>query len=68
MVTISVNGKDYEIDERQEGLMVFVQKAKAIEQRGIKINNIDDPTFDFVIRIFAEMKYDIEEQPKVSTS
>jgi hypothetical protein len=68
MVTINVNGKDYEIDERQEGLMVFVQKAKAIEQGGIKINNIDNPTFDFVIRILAEMEYDIKEPPKVSTS
>jgi hypothetical protein len=68
MVNINVKGKDYEIDERQQALMVFVQKAKAIEQGGIKINNIDNVTFEFILRILAEMNYDIKEPPKVSTS
>jgi hypothetical protein len=38
------------------------QKAKAIERGGITINDIDNQTFDFIINILADMKYDIKER------
>ena len=68
MVTINVSGKDYQIDDKQEELMLYVQEAKAIEQGEIKITTIDQHTFEFILKILADMKYDIKEPPKVSTS
>lgn len=45
-----------------------MQEAKAIEHGSIKITTIDQTTFEFILKILLEMKYDIKPPPKVSTS
>jgi hypothetical protein len=37
MVIVNVDGKDYDITESQEKLMLYVQEAMAIEQGGVPI-------------------------------
>lgn len=37
MTIVNVDGKDYEITESQEQLMLYVQEAKAIEQGGVHL-------------------------------
>lgn len=67
MVVINVDGKDYELTEKHESVMIFIQQAKIIEQGGIKITNITQDTFEKILNILVTLNYDIKEPPKVKT-
>lgn len=67
MVVINVSGKDYELTEKHESVMIFIQQAKIIEQGGIKITNISQEVFEKILNILVTLNYDIKEPPKVKT-
>lgn len=48
--------------------MEYIQEVKEIEQGGIKITNIDQATFEFILKILEKLDYKIDEPPKVTTS
>jgi hypothetical protein len=38
MVVVNVDGKDYELTEKHESVMKYIEEAKAIEQGGVDIH------------------------------
>jgi hypothetical protein len=46
MVVVNVDGKDYELTEKHEGVMKYIEEAKAIEQGGVSflLHRLKSPT------------------------
>ena len=50
MVSVIVDGKEYNLNEKQVASMKYIAEAQAIEKgSNITIKNIDQKTFEFVL-------------------
>ena len=69
MIAVIVDGKEYNLNEKQVATMKYIEEADAIEKGStIAIKNIDQKTFEFILEILQKMDYDIKEPPKLKNN
>ena len=69
MSVVIVDGKKYNLNQQQVKAMKYIEEAEAIEKGSkITIKNIDQKTFEFILKILQKMNYDIREPPKLKNN
>ena len=69
MLVVTVDGKEYNLNQQQVTAMKYIEEAEAIEKgSNITIKNIDQKTFEFILKILRKMNYDIREPPKLKNN
>ena len=69
MFVVTVDGKDFNLNQQQVTAMKYIEEAEAIGKGSrITIKNIDQKTFEFILEILQKMDYDIREPPSSRTT
>ena len=64
MSVVIFDGKEHIINQQQVTAMKYIEEAEAIEKgSNITIKNIDQKTFEFILKILQKMDYNIKEPP-----